>query len=240
MSVITHNLPRGCLWSVRWTPVLHDIDMVVHWPKMWTYSLRWQTCTNMECLQCFNAHMRQFCLSKKHVGSITTYQNHVSTLCGWLEKMLPLRTLFFSFNEDVPLFFIFLEKHVVISPAFASPTFLINYQPNSANHDINVWWEREWPLWFFFLFTLLRFLRRKGWALGPRLRNTFGLPWRIFAPAIFFSSVRQLFLDLVSLVFLLCGSPGYWSYHVFRKNQKKNCLEYPFVDRTSDTEKLSW
>ena len=240
MSLITQNLPRGCLWSVRWTPVLHDVDMVIHWPKMWTYSFRWQTCTNMECLKCFNAHMRQFCLSKKHVGSITTYQNHVSTLCGWLEKMLPLRTLFFhSVKMCRNCSFIFLEEHVVNSPAFASPTFLINYEPNSASHDISIWWEWVTTLVFLSLhFASVPPQKR----LGPRAPPTkhFRAAMADFCPCIFFSSVRQLFLDLVSLVFLLCGSPGYWSYHVFRKNQKKNSLEYPFVDRTSDTEKLSW
>ena len=77
--------------------------------------------------------MIQFCLSKKHVGSITTYQNHVSTLCGWLEKMLPLRTLFFHPMKMCRyVSFIFLEEHVVISPAFASPTFLIIFDQLST------------------------------------------------------------------------------------------------------------
>ena len=113
--------------------------------------------------------MRQFCLSKKHVGSITTYQNHVSTLCGWLEKMLPLRTFFFDSMKMCRYFsFIFLEEHVVISPAFASPTFLINYQPNSASHDINVWWERVTTL----VFLSLHFASVPQKRLGPRAPPT--------------------------------------------------------------------
>ena len=64
---------------------------------------------------------------------------------------------------------------------------------------------------------------------GPKLwRHELHLQKMIFHPCF------QLFLDLVSF-FLLFGSPGYWSYHVFRNDQKKNSLEYPFVDRTSDT-----
>ena len=49
---------------------------------------------------------------------------------------------------------------------------------------------------------------------GPKLwRHEWHLQKLIFHPCF------QLFLDLVSLVFL-CGSPGYWSYHVFRKDQR--------------------
>ena len=67
---------------------------------------------------------------------------------GDLKRCFHSGPCFFSFNEDVPIFFIFLEEHVVISRAFASPTFLINYEPNSASHDINVWWERVTTLVF--------------------------------------------------------------------------------------------